>query len=133
MEAPDGTSEDFEHRKMLAGFGGRLPGKARARDLAGSPLPGPEQVYEAPGLASRSGSAGALMVLAKGFAAGVRLHRRDALTGVGPGSAWRLACCTPLLSLGLSSGQDRRGADASGGAVWTIAGDPGSRGVTSLN
>ena len=56
MEAPDGTSEDFEHRKMLAGFGGRLPGKARARDLAGSPLPG--QVYEAPGLASRSGCAG---------------------------------------------------------------------------
>jgi hypothetical protein len=29
-----------------------------ARDLAGSPLPGPEQVYEAPGLASRPGSAG---------------------------------------------------------------------------
>ena len=76
---------------------------------------------------------GALMALAKGFAAGVRLHRCDALTGVGPGPAWRLACCTPLLSLGLPSGQDRRGADASGGAVWTIAGDRGSRGVTSLN
>jgi hypothetical protein len=60
MEAPDGTSEDFEHRKMLAGFGGRLPGKARTRDLAGSPFPGPELVCEAPGLASRSGSAGGI-------------------------------------------------------------------------
>jgi hypothetical protein len=60
MEAPDRTSEDFEHRKMLAGSGGRLPGKARTRDLAGSPLPGPELVYEAPGLASRSGSAGGI-------------------------------------------------------------------------
>jgi hypothetical protein len=60
MEAPDGTSEDFEHRKMLAGFGGRLPAKARTRDLAGGPLPGPELVYEAPGLASRSGSAGGI-------------------------------------------------------------------------
>jgi hypothetical protein len=27
----------------------RLPAKARTRDLAGSPLPGPELVYEAPG------------------------------------------------------------------------------------